>query len=150
MLITVTTNNDNNLMKKKLENENKNFFVKNVIKIKRERYKYQMIIYKKTKKQQIKNENYYKFLFYRVLKKKKFSFNFLSAAVNLISQFFSTSDSKSSSNYCFSIYSSFYFTFISETNTDTISIEIRQLKNSRISFLHTSMKNTRRQREGER
>ena len=31
----MTTNNDNNLMKKKLENENKNFFVKNVIKIKK-------------------------------------------------------------------------------------------------------------------
>ena len=30
----MTKNNDNNLMKKKLENENKNFFVKNVIKIK--------------------------------------------------------------------------------------------------------------------
>ena len=29
----MTTNNDNNLMKKKLENENKKFFVKNVIKI---------------------------------------------------------------------------------------------------------------------
>ena len=30
----MTDNNDYNLMKKKLENENKNFFVKNVIKIK--------------------------------------------------------------------------------------------------------------------
>ena len=34
MLITMINNNDNNLMKKKLENESLNFLVKNVIKIK--------------------------------------------------------------------------------------------------------------------
>ena len=109
-----------------------------------------MIIHKKTKKQNFEKENYYKFLSYRVFKKKIEVFFQFFAAVNLISQFFKTSDSNNCSDYCFSIYSSFYFTFISETNTDTISVEIRQLKNSRISFLHTSMKNKRRQRERER
>ena len=66
----MTNNNDNNLKKKKLENENINFLVKNVIKIKKGRYKYGMIIHKKTKKQNFENENYYKFLSYRVFKKK--------------------------------------------------------------------------------
>ena len=59
-----------------------------------------MIINKKKKKQNFENENYYKFLSNRVFKKKlKFSHNFSSAAVNLISQFFLTSDSNNSSHY---------------------------------------------------
>ena len=63
-----------------------------------------MIIQKKTKKQQNENENYSKILSYGVLKKKLiFSYNFFSAAINLISQFFLTSDFNNSSNYCFSI-----------------------------------------------
>ena len=59
-----------------------------------------MIIHKKTKKQNFENENYHKFLSYRVVKKNlKFSHNFSSAAVNLISHFFLTSDSKNCSKY---------------------------------------------------
>ena len=66
-----------------------------------------MIIRKKTKKQNFENEKFYPTEFLK--KKLKFSFNFSSAAVNLISQFFLTSDSNNSSDYCFSIYSSFQF-----------------------------------------